>query len=107
MKKLCFHTDFGFGDDEYCYGHGADDGLGRSRQRTDQDRGGDGSLSEVDGDSGRQYGDGSSGLGQRRGTGSLGVGGGRGGYGDGKGGDGDGRDRRLGRDQANKVYCTV
>ena len=108
--KPGFCTGFGFGDDEYCYGHGADNGLSRFRQLTDQDstaskhRGGDGSLSQVDSDNGQQYGDGSGGLGRRRGTG--GDGGREGDHGEGEGGDGDGRNRRLGRDHANKV-CTV
>ena len=74
---------------------------------TSKHGGGDGSVSEVDGDSGRRlYGDGSSGLGHRRGTGALGGEGGRGGQREGGGGDGDGRDLRLGRDQTNKV-CTA
>lgn len=55
----------------------------------------------MDGGSGRRYGDGSSGLGRRRGIGGEG---GRGGHGE--GGDGDGGDWRLGRDQANKV-CII
>lgn len=114
MIMLIYCTGFGFGDDEYCYGHGADDHLKRSRHLTDQEDGGtlkhgggDGSLIHMDGANGQQYDDGSGRLGRRRGTGTLGEEDGRGGCGDGEGGDSDGRDRKLGRDLDNKVCNLV